>query len=180
MQYEYQEFIMLIIFSGLPGTGKTTISKRLAQTLRAVYLRVDTIEQTLMQYLDSKRKIAAEGYQICYAIAKENLCLNLTVIADSVNPVAITREAWQQVATEAGSKFIEIELYCADKVAHKRRVETRHPDIAGHKIPTWQEVLDRDYERWESVDLRIDTAQYSVLDSTRMIIDSLKKYGVIV
>ena len=38
---------MLIIFGGLPGTGKTTISKEVAKRLKAVYLRVDTIEQTL-------------------------------------------------------------------------------------------------------------------------------------
>jgi predicted kinase len=35
---------MLIIFGGLPGTGKTTISKEVAKRLKAVYLRVDTIE----------------------------------------------------------------------------------------------------------------------------------------
>lgn len=37
---------MLIIFGGLPGTGKTTISKEVAKRLKAVYLRMDTIEQT--------------------------------------------------------------------------------------------------------------------------------------
>ena len=35
---------MLIVFSGLPGTGKTTIAKALAAATAAVYLRVDTIE----------------------------------------------------------------------------------------------------------------------------------------
>ncbi|HAU1975266.1 TPA: AAA family ATPase, partial [Legionella pneumophila] len=32
---------MLIIFGGLPGTGKTTISKQIAKQLNAVYLRID-------------------------------------------------------------------------------------------------------------------------------------------
>ncbi|MFO7481079.1 AAA family ATPase, partial [Oceanibaculum nanhaiense] len=32
---------MLIVFGGLPGTGKTTLSRALADRLRAVYLRID-------------------------------------------------------------------------------------------------------------------------------------------
>lgn len=38
---------MLIIFSGLPGSGKSTIARALAQRLGAVYLRIDTIEQAI-------------------------------------------------------------------------------------------------------------------------------------
>jgi broad-specificity NMP kinase len=38
---------MLIVLGGLPGTGKTTVAKALAQKLDAVHLRVDAIEQAL-------------------------------------------------------------------------------------------------------------------------------------
>nr|WP_246751941.1 AAA family ATPase [Bradyrhizobium diazoefficiens] len=37
----------LIVFGGLPGTGKTTVARELTQRLAATYLRIDTIEQTL-------------------------------------------------------------------------------------------------------------------------------------
>ncbi len=36
---------MLIVFGGLPGTGKTTLARAFAQRRRATYLRIDTIEQ---------------------------------------------------------------------------------------------------------------------------------------
>ncbi|NIK79967.1 putative kinase [Paenibacillus castaneae] len=35
---------MLYIFSGLPGTGKSTLSSALARELQATYLRVDVVE----------------------------------------------------------------------------------------------------------------------------------------
>jgi predicted kinase len=37
----------LIVFGGLPGTGKTTLARAIAEERSATYLRVDTIEQAL-------------------------------------------------------------------------------------------------------------------------------------
>ncbi|ERH41972.1 hypothetical protein N751_16680 [Legionella pneumophila str. Leg01/11] len=167
---------MLIIFGGLPGTGKTTISKEVAKRLKAAYLRVDTLEQTLKNlegYPDSLL-IGCEGYLISYAIAKENLALGLDVIADSVNPIAITRHDWRQVAKEANTVFVEIELICSDKKEHQCRVEGRVADIYGHKLPKWDDVLNRDYEPWESVSMSIDTSRHTVDESVQKIIEHIK------
>jgi len=38
---------MLIILSGLPGAGKTSVARELARRLKAVHLRIDTIEDAL-------------------------------------------------------------------------------------------------------------------------------------
>lgn len=160
--------MMLIIFGGLPGTGKTTIAKEVAKHLKAVYLRVDTIEQTL-NATDNFHN-GPEGYLVSYAIARDNLSLGLTVIADSVNSINITRRDWQSVAKINNSPFLEIEIICSDMEEHKRRVETRTADIKGHKLPSWIEVRQRDYEPWEPVSLRIDTATCSVSDAVKMIL----------
>jgi predicted kinase len=37
----------LIVFGGLPGSGKTTIAREVARALSAVHVRVDSIEQAL-------------------------------------------------------------------------------------------------------------------------------------
>ena len=37
----------LYIFAGLPASGKTTLAQLLAVELKAVHLRIDTIEQAL-------------------------------------------------------------------------------------------------------------------------------------
>src|SRR3954469_6613112 len=61
----------LIIFGGLPGTGKTTLSRELAIRLTATHLRIDAIEQALR---DAGHTVGA-GYVIANALAAENLKL---------------------------------------------------------------------------------------------------------
>ncbi|KTC65692.1 cytidylate kinase (plasmid) [Legionella adelaidensis] len=166
---------MLIIFGGLPGTGKTTIAKEVAKQLKAVYLRVDTIEQTLknLNKYPAFSMIGPEGYEISYAIAKENLALGLDVVADSVNPITITRQDWIEVAKYTNTPFFEIELICSNQKEHQRRVEERVADIEGHNLPTWQDVLHRDYEPWETKSLTIDTSKCSINESVKIIMDCL-------
>jgi predicted kinase len=155
---------MLVILGGLPGTGKTTVAHAVARELRAVHLRIDSIEGAL--HRAGITSISDEGYRIAYALAEDNLKLGLTVIADSVNPVAITRDAWRAVARRANVRAVEVEIVCSDREEHRRRVESRTSDIEGFTGPTWREVIEREYEHWDPVDARIDTARRTVEDSS--------------
>lgn len=38
---------MLVIFSGLPAVGKTTMARELARQIGAAHLRIDSIEQAI-------------------------------------------------------------------------------------------------------------------------------------
>jgi predicted kinase len=63
---------MLIILSGLPGVGKTTIARELARSLAAVHLRIDSIEQAL-RYAGAT--VEFEGYAVAHAVAADGrLC----------------------------------------------------------------------------------------------------------
>jgi predicted kinase len=160
---------MLIVFAGLPGTGKTTIAKELARQLGAVYLRIDSIEQTLRDSGAYNNLTNDAGYCVAYAIAEENLRLGQTVIADSVNPLELTREAWLKVAARANIRAMEVELTCSNTEAHRKRVEERVTDIAGLKLPSWQNVTRREYQRWTRKHMIVDTAQRSVEECVSVI-----------
>lgn len=149
---------MLVIFGGLPGTGKSTLARGLAARLDAVYLRIDTIEQALRGAASLGSDVGPEGYFVGYALAADNLALGRTVIADSVNPIPETRDAWRAIGEKAGVAVAEIEVMCSDPIEHRRRVETRIADIEGHRLPTWQAVLDRDYRPWTRDRVIVDTA----------------------
>ncbi|MCW3475501.1 AAA family ATPase [Rhodovastum sp. RN2-1] len=148
----------LIVFGGLPGTGKTTLARAVAETHSATYLRIDTIEQTLRCSGTLAGDVGPAGYLIAYALAESNLLLGRTVIADSVNPLAVTREAWRRVAARTSSAIVEIEIICSDAAEHRRRVETRSVDVAGLDLPSWEDVIKRDYEPWDCPRIVLDTA----------------------
>jgi len=146
---------VLIVFGGLPGTGKTTVSRELTRRLAASYLRVDAIEQTLR---GAGRTVGTMGYDIANALAAENLALGRIVIADCVNPIRASRIGWRQTALQKSALIAEIEVVCSDLALHRQRAESRTSDINGLKPPTWDEIVNRDYEPWDREHLVLDTA----------------------
>ena len=158
---------MLVILSGLSGVGKTTIARQLARAMPAVHVRIDSIEQALR---NAGWTVEGEGYAVAQAVAEDNLRLGLTVIADCVNPWPLTRSEWRSVADGAGVGAIEVEIICSDADEHRRRVESRRADLPGHRLPTWAEVLERDYRAWQGQRLVIDTAGRDVEDCVRQIL----------
>ena len=166
---------MLIIFGGLPGIGKTTIARELASQLGAIYLRIDSIEQVIRDSGTVSQPLNDTGYRVAYAIAEDNLRLGRTVIADSVNPIQLTRDAWIGVAHRAQVGAAEVEVICSDPQQHRQRVETRSADISGLRLPTWEEVVSREYEPWERKHIVIDTTGRSVAESVEELREALQK-----
>jgi predicted kinase len=162
---------MLISLGGLPGIGKTTIAFELARQIRAVHVRIDSIEQAIRDsgIIPESREPDHAGYRVAYAVAEDNLKLGQTVIADCVNPLPLTRNAWLEAAKTAGVRAIEIEVVCSDATEHRQRVETRTTTIRGLRLPTWQEVVDRDYRKWDRERIVIDTARQTVGQAVRLL-----------
>ena len=146
----------LYLFSGLPATGKSTLARRLAAHLQASYLRIDSIEQALRELCAVR--VEGEGYRLAYRIARDNLLLGGDVVADSCNPIALTRAEWQDVAAGAGARAVNIAIVCSDPAEHRRRVETRIADISGLVLPDWEQTVQREYDAWPVAPITVDTA----------------------
>lgn len=160
---------MLIALSGLPGTGKTTVSRLLAVRLPAVHVRVDTIEQALLRS-GFPRPVGAEGYVVAYGIAADNLRLGHHVVADCVNAAQVSREAWEGIARGCGVAFLPVHLVCSDLDEHRRRIEGRRADIEGHVLPTWQHVAGLRLDPPPEGGLTIDTSACSVEAAVKRIL----------
>src|SRR5262249_43954361 len=154
--------VVLIVLGGLPGVGKTTIARELASAIGAVHIRIDSIEQAIRASSVAPVQMDDMGYRVGYAIAADNLRLGRSVIADSVTPLPVTRDAWLAVAAAAGVPALEVEIVCLDRSVHRRRVELREVDVHGLTLPTWRDVVERDYRPWDRVTAVVDTANRTV------------------
>jgi predicted kinase len=167
---------VLIVFGGLAGTGKSTIAGLLAERLKAVYLRIDTIEQALRACGTLPGGVVTEGYAVAYRVAEDNLRARGKVVADSVNPLRVTRDAWVAVAERAGVPVMEVEVVCSDVAEHRRRVETRVTDVAGLVLPGWEAVRRRDYEPWNRAHIVLDTASLSAEEAVGVLVHELRSF----
>src|SRR5438105_2789222 len=117
----------LYIISGLPASGKSTLAQLLAGHLGATYVRIDTFEQALRDLCSID--VQGEGYRLAYRVAADNLRLGISVVADSCNPIELTRREWERAAGDAGAQYVNIEVVCSDFREHRRRVETRQSTV---------------------------------------------------
>lgn len=138
----------LIILAGLPGTGKTTLARKLSIKLNYFYLRVDCIEAPFSTYNPNAGE-NGEGYEALINLAYENLVLGHNVIIDTVNPLHISRRMFNQLKERSKSVIVQFELKIKNSELHKSRVENRKSDVDGLKIPTWNDVIEREYEEWK-------------------------------
>ena len=154
---------------GLPGTGKTTLARARAAELRAVYLRVDVVETPLIR---AGVDVGPLGYEVVLGLARSNLELGARVVVDLVNPLPVTRAMWRELTADLGVSLVVLECGLDDEVEHRRRVEARDPDLPGQDLPTWDDVVRREYVPWDEdrdgPRVRIDTTDAgAALDRAR-------------
>ena len=150
----------LIVFSGLPGVGKSTLARSVSERLNAVLLRVDRIEAGLL-YAGIPRSFETglAAYLAVAEIVRDHLGLRRTTVVDAVNGVVEARRMWRELATEFGANRYVVEVVVPDPVEHRRRVETRAPSTPPLPTPSWEEVVRREYVPWSEPVLTVDATR---------------------
>lgn len=155
---------MLVVISGLPGTGKTAVAAKVARDADAVHLSIDIVENALLGAgFPRSWTTGVAAYEAVRAAAEQNLDLNLgrIVVVDAVNDSEPARDTWRRAAATAGVPLIFVLLALDDDVEHRRRLEGRSRNLTNVAEPSWEDVSSRraSFEPWSDVHLRVNASE---------------------
>jgi predicted kinase len=152
----------LIIFSGLPGTGKSTLAEAVGKYFGIPVFAKDWIEASLLQSgltsTKNNRSLGYASYELLTRLAERQLMLGQSVILDSVAATKSIRSEWGRLAKRYQAERRVIECVCLDESIHKARLKVRRRRIPGWHELEWAEVerVKGYYVPWRLAHLTLD------------------------
>jgi predicted kinase len=136
---------LLVLLTGLPATGKSTMAEVAAREVRAPVLGHDWAMSGLRPFAEVQEALDAMaaghrsvGWSVLSALARAQLRMGGSAVLDGVarDPEVAAMRA---LAVEEGAGSLVVMTGCADAAVHRSRVEGRQ-----RQIPNWYE-LDWDH-----------------------------------
>jgi predicted kinase len=152
----------LIVLSGLPGSGKSTIAERLAERLHLTVFSVDPIESAIVKAgIQRSFETGVAAYLVAEALASEQLKLGNSVIIDAVNAEEEGKDVWRGLARKHKLELIVLQVIVSDRALHKQRIESRVRGLLGFSEVTWERVEAREkvFTAWTEPTLQLDSAR---------------------
>jgi predicted kinase len=159
------ELPVVIFFTGLPGTGKSTMAEKLARVIRAPAFAGDWLMGGLKPAHEALGRLDRDQYVAAWAGLLQTLVTRQLMLGQSavVDDVASDGELakWREIAGRFGARLLLIECVCSDVALHRARLEGR---VRG--IPGWHEV------GWDHVERM--RAELGPLTASRVTIDAVE------
>lgn len=176
----------LILISGLPGTGKSTLSRGLADRAHFEVIRSDVVRKEIfvaenlqdanaLYTSDKTQKI----YDECQERARRLLQAGTRVIVDATFQREQDRHNFLQMAVDIGTRAVWIECMAPAEIT-KQRLDARHGDVSDADWSIYQLVSTRwqpPSEQTERFHERVDTG-VSAKAATDAALDILRRLGI--
>jgi aminoglycoside phosphotransferase family enzyme/predicted kinase len=174
--------VQLVVVGGGPGTGKSTLARRLGDRLGAVVLRTDEVRQR-MELPDGVDRYAPEAVSATYVEllreARRLLGLGEHVVLDATWSSHVHRTMARRAAAETTSDLTELRCTLprdqADERIRRRSAEGTDPSEATVEVASL--LADR-FERWpEAVEVATVEAPEAVADQAMAHIERRRPAG---
>ncbi|MDD5095398.1 MAG: ATP-binding protein [Dehalococcoidia bacterium] len=119
----------LIIMSGLPGTGKSYLSRKLAERLPCVILTSDVLRKVLFPEPSFDASENQRLFSALPVLIEDFLSRNIPVLMDATNLVENHREQLYHVADKLRLKLVIVQVEAPPDVVQERlKARTENPD----------------------------------------------------
>ena len=162
----------LVVVSGLPGAGKSTLARAIGDELDATVLVKNIVEAALWrQGVGREQRSSQVAHEVLTSLAGSELARGRTVVLDSVATTEEGRADWRRLAQSLNARFLVILCVCRDENEHRRRLDGRQRGIPGWPELTWADVerVRARFEPWTDERLILD-AMDSFTDNLRRAI----------
>ena len=174
----YMDKPILIIFAGLIGTGKSTLSKTLSKKLDIPIISSDIVRKELSgisptehKYEDFEKGIYSKEftdktYKEIFKKAEEFLMKGSSVIIDASFKKKSQRKMILDLAVEMGIRYFIIETICKDEEIKKRlnyRLKSKRATSDGRL-----EIYDKQKKDFDAIN-EIDRDSHIIIDTTKPI-----------
>ena len=168
-----------IWFTGLSGSGKTTIADLLAKKLRSkgmslVVLDGDIVRKTISSDLgytkEERDKHITRVAQACELITKNGV-INLACV---ISPTKKIRKYASSIIGK--DNFLEVYVKCPIEICEKRDVKGHYKKVRSGEIEHFVGI-NVPYEEPENPSLVLETKKESIEESTNKIIKLLEEKG---
>jgi len=169
---------VLVLLTGPPGTGKSTLADAAAAHLGAAVLGWDwamaaltgfpTIQSALAQASAADHRRV--GWSILGNLATAQLRRGASIVLDGCARDAEV-DGTRAVAAAAGARHVLVTTSCHDRALHRRRVEGRRRHIPGWHELDWAHVADF-LSRWQppgGADLHLDAGDRLDANAARLV-----------
>ena len=152
----------LIVISGLPDTGKSTLAEAVGKHFCIPVFAKDWLEATLLRSelvpANKNKPMGSAGYQLLSTLAERQLMLDQSVILDSVASTQTIRETWHNLTKQYQAEWLVIECICSDESTHRSQLSKRQRGIPGWHELTWPDVekVQQYYLPWQDERLILD------------------------
>lgn len=168
---------VLVMMSGLPGTGKSYLAGRLTEKLPFVLLETDFARKILFPEPTYSAEESGRVFRVCHAVIDKLLRRGVRIIFDATNLIEFHRARIYHIVDRAEAKLVIVRTVAPEEVVRERMLRRKTQRSPGDISEANWRIYKRMAQREQPISrphIVIDTSD-DIETAVRKIIRAVKK-----